>query len=85
MAKSNNLVFVSNIRYFNDRLDFDLPCRRKILPVIVSKTKLAKVNGVFQMTYKTLDLFLNAAATLLITWVSLDFTVIISAVFLQVL
>lgn len=28
-AKSNNLVFVSNIRYFNGRLDFDLPCRRK--------------------------------------------------------
>ena len=57
------------------------PAEEKILPVIVSKTKLAKVNGVFQMTYKTLDLFLNAAATLLITWVSLDFTVIISAVF----
>lgn len=57
------------------------PAEEKILPVIVSKTKLTKVNGVFQMTYKTLDLFLNAAATLLITWVSLDFTVIISAVF----
>lgn len=57
------------------------PAEEKILPVIVSKTKLTKVNGVFQMTYKTLDLFLNAAATLLISWVSLDFTVIISAVF----
>ena len=57
------------------------PAEEKILPVIVSKAKLTKVNGVFQMTYKTLDLFLNAAATLLISWVSLDFTVIISAVF----
>src|SRR5699024_3435583 len=57
------------------------PAEEKILPVIVSKTKLAKVNGVFQMTYKTPDLFLNAAARLLITRVSLDFTVIISAVF----
>lgn len=57
------------------------PAEEKILPVIVSKAKLTKVNGVFQMTYKTLDLFLNAAATLLITWVSLDFTVIISALF----
>lgn len=33
------------------------------------------------MTYKTLDLFLNAAATLLITWMSFDSTVIISAIF----
>lgn len=57
------------------------PAEEKILPVIVSKAKLTKVNGVFQMIYKTLDLFLNAAATLLISWVSLDFTVIISAVF----
>lgn len=57
------------------------PAEEKILPVIVSKAKLTKVNGVFQMTYKTLDLFLNAAATLLITWVSLDSTIIISAVF----
>lgn len=57
------------------------PAEEKILPVIVSKAKLTKVNGVFQMTYKTLDIFLNAAATLLISWVSLDFTVIISAVF----
>lgn len=57
------------------------PAEEKILPVIVSKAKLTKVNGVFQMTYKTLDLFLDAAATALITWVSLDFTVIISALF----
>ena len=57
------------------------PAEEKILPVIISKAKLTKVNGVFQMTYKTLDLFLNAAATLLITWVSLDSTIIISAVF----
>lgn len=59
------------------------PAEEKILPVIVSKAKLTKVNGVFQMTYKTLDLFLNAAATLLITWMSFDSTVIISAIFLQ--
>lgn len=43
------------------------PAEEKILPVIVSKAKLTKVNGVFQMAYKTLDLFLDAVATALIT------------------
>lgn len=55
------------------------PNEEKILPAIISKEKLVKVNGLFQMTYRTLDLFLDASATALITLVSLDFTMIVSA------
>lgn len=56
------------------------PAEEKILPVIVTKGELTKVNGLFQMTYQTLDLFLDALATLLITCFSLNATMIISAV-----
>lgn len=54
------------------------PAEEKILPAIVSKGKLSKINGLFQMTYQTLDLFLDALATLLITYFSLNGTMIIS-------
>ncbi len=57
------------------------PAESKILPTIVSKTKLAKVNGIFQMTYQTLDLFLDSLATLLITYLSINFTMIASVLF----
>lgn len=56
------------------------PAEEKILPAIVGKTKLAKINGLFQMTYRTLDLFLDALATALITYLSLSKTMIISAI-----
>lgn len=55
------------------------PAEEKILPAIVNKIKLAQVNGLFQMTYRTLDLFLDALATALITYFSLSKTMIISA------
>lgn len=55
------------------------PTEEKILPAIINKEKLAKVNGIFQMSYQTLDLFLDALATALITYLSLKSTVIISA------
>ncbi|KRM40107.1 macrolide efflux protein [Lactobacillus hamsteri DSM 5661 = JCM 6256] len=55
------------------------PAEEKILPALVTKDRLSKVNGIFQMTYQTLDLFLDALATLLITYLSLNGTMIISA------
>ena len=55
------------------------PAEDKILPNIVEKKKLPKVNGIFQMSYQTLDLFLNAGATILITFLSIKNTIIISA------
>ncbi|WP_103661818.1 MFS transporter [Lactobacillus sp. HT06-2] len=55
------------------------PAESKILPVIVTKNKLPKINGLFQMTYQSLDLFLDALATLLITLYSFSATMAISA------
>lgn len=54
------------------------PAEDKILPIIVKKENLAKVNGIFQMSYQTLDLFLDAGATILITYLSIKNTIIIS-------
>lgn len=55
------------------------PAEGKILSAIVSKDELTKVNSLFQLAYRTLDLFLDALATLLITYLSLSATMIISA------
>lgn len=55
------------------------PAEEKILPLIVNRDKLSNVNGLFQLTYRILDLFLDALATLLITYLSLGATMIISA------
>ena len=54
------------------------PAEEKILPLIVNKDKLSNVNGLFQLTYRILDSFLDALATLLITYLSLSATMIIS-------
>lgn len=56
----------------------------KVLPVIVNRENLSKINGLFQMTYQTLDLFLDALATLFITLFSFSLTMIISALFFVV-
>ena len=55
------------------------PAEDKILPIIVKKEKLTKINGIFQMSYQTLDLFLDAGATILITYLSIKNTIIISS------
>ena len=36
------------------------PAEEKILPLIVNKDKLSNVNGLIQLTYRILDLFLDA-------------------------
>lgn len=56
------------------------PSEEKILPTIVTHEKLIKANALFQMSYRTLDLFLDALATILITFVSMSFTLIISGI-----
>lgn len=60
------------------------PTEEKVLPTIVSKEKLIRINGIFQMSYQTLDLFLDALATALITYLSLKSTMIISALIFAV-
>ncbi|WP_288557238.1 MFS transporter [uncultured Lactobacillus sp.] len=54
------------------------PAEEKILPAIVSKNELTKVNSLFQLAYRILDLFLDALATLIVTFFSLSKAMIIS-------
>ena len=55
------------------------PAEEKILSAIVSKDELTKVNSLFQLAYRILDLFLDALATLIVTFFSLSKAMIISA------
>lgn len=55
------------------------PAEEKILPSIVNKNKLTKVNSLFQVTYQILDLFLDALATVIVTYFSFNKAMVISA------
>ena len=55
------------------------PAEEKILPSIVNKNKLTKVNSLFQVTYRILDLFLDALATVIVTYFSFNKVMAISA------
>lgn len=55
------------------------PAEEKILPSIVNKNKLTKVNSLFQVTYRILDLFLDALATVIATYFSFNKAMVISA------
>ena len=55
------------------------PAEEKILPSIVNKNKLTKVNSLFQVTYRILDLFLDALATVIVTYFSFNKAMVISA------
>lgn len=51
----------------------------KILPSIANKNKLTKVNSLFQVTYRILGLFLDAFATVIVTYFSFNKAMVISA------
>lgn len=55
------------------------PAEEKILPSIVNKNKLTKVNSLFQVTYRILDLFLDALAMVIVTYFSFNKAMVISA------
>lgn len=55
------------------------PAEEKILPSIVNKNKLTKVNSLFQVTYRILDLSLDALATVIVTYFSFNKAMVISA------
>lgn len=55
------------------------PAEEKILPSIVNKNKLTKVNSLIQVTYRILDLFLDALATVIVTYFSFNKAMVISA------
>lgn len=54
------------------------PAEEKILPSIVNKNKLTKVNSLFQVTYRILDLFLDALATVIVNYFSFNKAMAIS-------
>lgn len=55
------------------------PAEEKILPSIVNKNKLTKVNSLFQVTYRILGLFLDAFATVIVPYFSFNKAMVISA------
>lgn len=55
------------------------PAEEKILPSIVNKNKLTKVKCLFQVTYRILDLFLDALAAVIVTYFSFNKAMVISA------
>lgn len=56
------------------------PSEYKLLPLFVIKKDLLRFNGLFQVTYKILDLILDGITTFIITFSSVSFTIIFSAV-----
>jgi putative membrane protein len=56
------------------------PSEYKLLPLFVTKKDLLRFNGLFQVTYKILDLILDSITTFIITFSSVSFTIIFSAV-----
>ncbi|BDR58366.1 MFS transporter [Xylocopilactobacillus apicola] len=56
------------------------PLESKMLPNLVSRDELVKVNSVFQLTYKTLNVFLDAASTIIISFISIKYTFILTGI-----
>lgn len=54
------------------------PSESKILPLVVKRNNMAKVNSLFQLSYKSLDVLLNAFISLLIVFMSIDQLIILS-------
>ncbi|WP_288646384.1 MFS transporter [uncultured Lactobacillus sp.] len=56
------------------------PAEYKLLPIFVSKKEVLRFNGLFQVTYRVLDMVLDAGVTVIITLISIKSTIILSAV-----
>lgn len=56
------------------------PAEFKLLPLFVSKKEVLRFNGIFQLTYKVLDMVLDAIVTIIITVTSINMTIIFSAI-----
>ncbi|KRL62767.1 MFS transporter [Lactobacillus psittaci] len=55
------------------------PAQYKLLPLLVSEREILRFNGLFQVTFTTLDMILDAGVTVIIALFSIDATVILSA------
>ena len=56
------------------------PAEYKLLPVLVSERDVLRFNGLFQVTFGTLDMILDAGVTVIIALTSINSTVILSAI-----
>ncbi|QNQ81454.1 MFS transporter [Lactobacillus sp. PV034] len=56
------------------------PAEDKLLPLFVSEREVLRFNGIFQLTYKVLDIALDAFVTVIITITSINITVIFSGI-----
>ncbi|CAM2911468.1 MULTISPECIES: MFS transporter [Lactobacillus] len=56
------------------------PAEYKLLPVLVSEREVLRFNGLFQVTFGTLDMVLDAGVTVIIALTSISGTIILSAV-----
>lgn len=55
------------------------PAQYKLLPVLIPEREILRFNGLFQVTFTTLDMILDAGVTVIIALFSIDATVILSA------
>lgn len=56
------------------------PTEYKLLPVLVEKKDLLHFNGLFQVSYKILDLVLDGITTFIIATTSISMTIVLSAI-----
>ncbi len=61
---------------------FIYPLESKVVKRIVPENELVKVNSLFQATYKTIDVLLNAVATIAVTFVAMNAYLAITIVIL---
>ncbi|WP_412990408.1 MFS transporter [Pediococcus siamensis] len=57
---------------------FIYPSEYKLLPILVKKTELLKYNGLFQLSYRTLDVFLDGLTTAVIALFKVNLSLIFS-------
>ena len=76
------LLIILVITYVGSSIIY--PSGEKIIPVVVEEERLLQVNSTFRTCEKVLDIMFNAIATVIITFIRIDYTVIIILGFLLI-
>lgn len=83
VAKSNITIDVLLLLLFSASTILSsiiYPTEYKLLPVLVEKKDLLHFNGLFQVSYKILDLVLDGITTFIIATTSISMTIVLSAI-----
>lgn len=75
IARGVLLVVILSLTYIASAVIY--PSGQKIIPMIVEKERLVKVNSLFSTSEKVLDIFFNAISTVIITFFHDSFTIMI--------